>query len=67
MTALDAAFFNLERTGQLLHVGSVSIADGLFPPVDNAAFKFFIVADLDNALVADAVILTVFQIGVTVE
>jgi WS/DGAT/MGAT family acyltransferase len=28
MTALDAAFFNLERTGQLLHVGSVSIAAG---------------------------------------
>ena len=28
MTALDAAFFNLERTGQLLHVGSVSIAEG---------------------------------------
>ena len=27
MTALDAAFFNLERTGQLLHVGSVSIAE----------------------------------------
>ena len=25
MTALDAAFFNLERTGQLLHVGSVSL------------------------------------------
>ncbi len=28
MAALDAAFFNLERTGQLLHVGSVSIAAG---------------------------------------
>ncbi len=27
MTALDAAFFNLERTGQLLHVGSVSITE----------------------------------------
>jgi WS/DGAT/MGAT family acyltransferase len=27
MTALDAAFFNLERTGQLLHVGSVCIAE----------------------------------------
>jgi WS/DGAT/MGAT family acyltransferase len=33
MTALDAAFFNLERTGQLLHVGSVSIAEG---PLDFA-------------------------------
>ena len=28
MTALDAAFFNLERTGQLLHVGSISVAEG---------------------------------------
>jgi diacylglycerol O-acyltransferase len=28
MSALDAAFFNLERTGQLLHVGSVCIVDG---------------------------------------
>lgn len=27
MTPLDAAFFNLERTGQLLHVGSVSITE----------------------------------------
>ena len=27
MTALDAAFFNLERTGQLLHVGSVSVTE----------------------------------------
>lgn len=27
MTALDAAFYNLERTGQLLHVGSISIAE----------------------------------------
>ncbi len=27
MSALDAAFFNLERTGQLLHVGSVSITE----------------------------------------
>lgn len=33
MTALDAAFFNLERTGQLLHVGSVSIAES---PLDFA-------------------------------
>jgi WS/DGAT/MGAT family acyltransferase len=33
MTPLDAAFFNLERTGQLLHVGSVSIAEG---PLDFA-------------------------------
>jgi WS/DGAT/MGAT family acyltransferase len=31
MTPLDAAFFNLERTGQLLHVGSVCVAEG---PID---------------------------------
>ena len=37
MTALDAAFFNLERTGQLLHVGSVSIAEG---PLDFARQSF---------------------------
>jgi WS/DGAT/MGAT family acyltransferase len=28
MTSLDAAFYNLERTGQLLHVGGVYIAEG---------------------------------------
>ena len=28
MTALDAAFYHLERTGQLLHVGGVYTADG---------------------------------------
>lgn len=28
MTALDAAFFNLERTGQLLHVGGVYTVEG---------------------------------------
>jgi diacylglycerol O-acyltransferase / wax synthase len=28
MTPLDAAFYNLERTGQLLHVGSLGIAEG---------------------------------------
>ena len=28
MTALDAAFYHLERTGQLLHVGSVCLFDG---------------------------------------
>jgi WS/DGAT/MGAT family acyltransferase len=33
MTALDAAFFNLERTGQLLHVGSLAMAAG---PLDFA-------------------------------
>src|SRR4029453_17014460 len=29
MTALDAAFYHLERAGQLLHVGGVYTADGL--------------------------------------
>src|SRR5256885_10177323 len=28
MTSLDAAFFHLERTGQLLHVGGVYTVDG---------------------------------------
>jgi WS/DGAT/MGAT family acyltransferase len=28
MTALDAAFYHLERTGQLLHVGGIYTADG---------------------------------------
>src|SRR4249920_346657 len=28
MTALDAAFYNLERTGQLLHVGGVYTVEG---------------------------------------
>ena len=28
MTALDAAFYHLERTGQLLHVGGVYTVDG---------------------------------------
>src|SRR5262245_36936390 len=28
MTALDAAFLHLERTGQLLHVGGVHVVEG---------------------------------------
>ena len=28
MTALDAAFYHLERAGQLLHVGGVYTVDG---------------------------------------
>src|SRR5581483_3477644 len=29
MTALDAAFYHLERTGQLLHIGGVYIVEGV--------------------------------------
>jgi hypothetical protein len=45
---------------------NVTVPDGSFPPVDTANFKFFLVADLDNAQATDAVVLTVFQITVTV-
>ncbi len=43
MTALDAAFYNLERTGQLLHVGGVYTVEG---PLDYEAM----LADLGSRL-----------------